>query len=292
MLNKMRISLVQTSQDRKSKLARFVKSLNAQEGVDFSKVQLIFVDQGDNRDVFNGLDERIEFTYIKYERCSLSHARNVALNHVNGEYVGFPDDDCWYEPDVLRQVLGFFAKGCAGVIAKGTNENGQSTNNFPDNARRLTLYNHCGAISYTIFVKYVKSITFDENIGVGSPYKLSSGEETDYLINVMLALGTEVYYEPGIVVHHPLSDKGNFKDNEAKQYQYARGWGYVLRKHHYPLSIILRSFIRPMGGIILSLLRLDTAGARHSFCLLKGRIEGYFYKIQKRYLDKTHSIIK
>lgn len=272
----MRISLIQTSQDRRHELARFVASLNGQTGIDFSLLQLVFVDQGDNADLFRALDSRIDFVYIKYRRCSLSHARNVALRHVDGDYVAFPDDDCWYESDVLARVISLLRSGCAGVVGKGTDENGAPTNDFPRNARKLTMYDHCGAISYTIFMKYVKSVSFDENIGVGSPYRLCSGEETDYLLGVMAAVGTEVYYEPGVVVHHPSCSKGNFRDKETKQYLYARGWGYVLRKREYPVRIVLKSFVRPLGGIIWSLLRLDKNGVVHSFHLLKGRLEGYF----------------
>lgn len=277
----MRISLIQTSQDRRLELARFVASLNGQTGIDFSLVQLVFVDQGDNADVFRTLDSRIDFVYIKYRRCSLSHARNVALSHVDGDYVAFPDDDCWYEPDVLARVISLLRSGCAGVVGKGTDENGAPTNDFPRNARKLTMYDHCGAISYTIFLKYVKSVSFDENIGVGSPYRLCSGEETDYLLGVMAAVGTEVYYEPGVVVHHPIGKTGNFNNDRDKQYLYARGWGYVMRKHAYPVRIVLRSFIRPLGGIILYSLRQDWQKAMRSYFLLRGRLEGFFHKVIK-----------
>ena len=92
----MKLSLIQTSQDRKDELERFVKSLNEQVGIDFNEIQLIFVDQEDNKQIFNDLDKRIDFVYIKYHHSSLSHARNIGLKHVTGDYVGFPDDDCWY----------------------------------------------------------------------------------------------------------------------------------------------------------------------------------------------------
>ncbi len=275
----MRISLIQTSQNRKDELARFVKSLNAQVGIDFGRLQLVFVDQEDNAEVYDELDKRIDFTYIKHEHCSLSCARNIGLRYATGDYVGFPDDDCWYETDVLKRVFAHFADGHAGVVARGEDESGKPTNDFPQNAQRLTLYNHCGAISYTIFLKRVASVTFDENIGVGSPYRLSSGEETDYLLNVMRAAGTMVYYDPHIIVHHPASGNGNFRNDETKQYEYARGWGYVLRKHKYPVSIVLKSFVRPLGGSLLSLFQFNVAKAKHSFLLLRGRLEGYFYKL-------------
>ena len=68
------ISLVQTSQNRVKELLRYVESLNAQENIDFSKIQLIFVDQGDCKESFKNLNPQIHFVYRKYKPSSLSHA--------------------------------------------------------------------------------------------------------------------------------------------------------------------------------------------------------------------------
>lgn len=274
-----KLSLIQTSQNRKDELERFVKSLNNQVGIDLNQIQLIFVDQEDNKQVFNGLDERIDFVYIKYHHCSLSHARNIGLKYVTGDYVGFPDDDCWYESNTLLQVIKMFSDGYVGVIAKGTDEKRKLTNDFPQSGRLITKYNHCGAISYTIFIKFISKINFDENIGVGSPYGLCSGEETDYLLNVMSVIGTNIYYNPKVEVHHPSNKIGNFEDENHKQYLYARGWGYILRKHNYPLSIVLKSLLRPLGGMLISFFRINKKSFVHSFYLFRGRLEGYIFNI-------------
>lgn len=137
------------------------------------------------------------------------------------------------------------------------------------------MYNHCGAISYTIFLKFIPSLRFDEKIGVGSPFGLSSGEETDYLLRSLYQLGTKMLYDPTIIVHHPSNGIGLFKDSIHKQYEYARGWGYLLYKHKYPFSIILKSFLRPCGGIIVFALNFKFNRVKRSFSLLKGRIEGF-----------------
>ena len=101
----MTISLIQTSQNRRDDLLRFMESLNKQVGLAFSEIQLIFVDQERNRDLFDSLNQDIEFTYISTDHCSLSHARNLAIPYVKGKFVAFPDDDCWYEPDTLAKAL-------------------------------------------------------------------------------------------------------------------------------------------------------------------------------------------
>lgn len=119
------ISLIQTSQNRKEELKRFVNSINKLKGINFSDIQLIFIDQEDNKEIFENLNSNILFTYIKYHHCSLSHARNIGLKYVKGDYVGFPDDDCWYEPDTLSRVLNYLESGkYQGITGKGTNEKG------------------------------------------------------------------------------------------------------------------------------------------------------------------------
>lgn len=113
------LSLVQTSQNRRQELIRFINSLNNQIGIDFSQIQLIFIDQGDNLDLFGKLNPQIKFDYIKYHLCSLSHARNIGLCHVSGEYIGFPDDDCWYEQNTLKNIIDFFRKDIKELLQRG-----------------------------------------------------------------------------------------------------------------------------------------------------------------------------
>lgn len=134
------ISLVQTSQNRRQELIRFINSLNNQIGIDFSQIQLIFIDQGNNKIVFNQLNPQIKFVYLQHKPCSLSVARNYGLQHVKGQFVGFPDDDCWYEPDTLQKALFYLQDGkYQGVTGKGTNEKGQLTSIFPEKADELTV---------------------------------------------------------------------------------------------------------------------------------------------------------
>lgn len=274
----MKISLIQTSQNRKSELVRFVKSLNEQVGIDFSQVQLIFVDQEDNRAVFDILDKRIEFTYIKYKHCSLSSARNIGLKYVNGEYVGFPDDDCWYEQDTLNKVFKCYNTNIDGVVAKGMDEYGRLTNSFPREKKMLTRYDRCGAISYTIFVRFDRSILFDEMLGVGSQYGLGAGEETDYILRLMEEKGLTFEYNPNVIVHHPFFAPTINKKTLDKIKSYSRGNGYLLKKHRFPITYVLEQFIRPILGSVFYLLKGNVLRSRHSMNVFKGRIQGYFYK--------------
>lgn len=273
------LSLVQTSQNRRNELNRFLASLNAQKGIDFNNIQLIFVDQGENRSVFDRINPSIDFKYIKTTPCSLSKARNIGLEFVKGEFIGFPDDDCWYEEDTLYQVMQYLSQGkYQGITGMGTNEDGELTSKFPASASVLSTTHRCSAISYTLFFVYKKGLLFDENIGVGSPYNIGSGEETDYLLNLMEKFNYNVYYDPTIIVHHPTNAIYEWQVVKRKVYSYARGGGYLMQKHSFPISYILKQFMRPCIGMIVHLFRFDTKASIRSYYNLKGRIEGYFWK--------------
>jgi len=51
--------------------------------------------------------------------------------------------------------------------------------------------------------------------------------------------------------------------------------GYLLRKHSYPKRTVARMLVRPVGGVAVSLVRLDTKRAHFQLATLRGRIAGY-----------------
>ncbi len=278
----MVISLIQTSQNRRKELTRFVRSLNQQQGIDFKDVQLIFVDQENNRDVFQELNKEVMFNYIQTSHCSLSHARNIAIPLVKGKYVAFPDDDCWYEPNTIAMALKVLDEGYDGVSGKGTNKDGKLTSIFPDCENTITPIRRCAAISYTMFFKFNPTVKFDENMGVGSPYNLGAGEETDYMLNLIESFSYRLKYSPDIVVHHPCAED-NLVSKECllkKAYSYARGGGYLMQKHKFPISYYAKQFVRPLGGIFFYSLKGDFYNVKKSHLLFKGRIEGYFSNLK------------
>jgi glycosyltransferase involved in cell wall biosynthesis len=53
-----------------------------------------------------------EFSDLPLQRLEsppgLSRARNVGIAAAKGELIGFPDDDCWYRPGTVAEVIGRF----------------------------------------------------------------------------------------------------------------------------------------------------------------------------------------
>lgn len=281
--NTILITLVQTSQTRRDELIRFIESLNAQINIEFSQVQYIFVDQGNNKDILEDINSDISFTYIVSELCSLSHARNLALPHVKGKYVGFPDDDCWYEPNTLSIALSVLNNdNIQGVTGKSLNDNNLPVSNSPQKGVFVSKTRRYGAISYNMFYLFQPSVFFDENMGVGSPYNLGSGEETDYMLTLMEKKKYRIKYNPNLIVHHPRqSDLYEKSFIIKKHYSYARGSGYLMQKHQFPIYYYIRQFGRPLLGIFGYAITGEWFKSKKSYYILKGRIEGFFYKERK-----------
>lgn len=276
----MKISLVQTSKDRFEELKRFVNSLNAQKKINLEEIQLIFVDQGNNEIAFEQLNSSITFNYIKHKPCSLSCARNIALEYVRGEYISFPDDDCWYPDDLLCNILNELKNGTDGVTGIITNEHGVRYNNYPKGIRPLSRTSLCCASSICMFLKFSKCLTFDENIGVGSPFGIGSGEESDYLIRY-IDLGKKVKYNEAVVVHHPINLLTRDDKYIQKSYSYAIGYGYLIKKNNLGLIFLLNAIARPLLGSIIFLLRGDTYMSKRSINILKGRFKGLSLSVIK-----------
>lgn len=276
----MILSIIVTSQNRPVEFRRFIDSINSSQGINFNDLQIIFVDQGNNKELFSRLDDRIDSKYIPSARCSLSKARNKALPYVKGKYIGLGDDDCWYSSRTIEQILLRFKEGYDGLIAHAKNETGKNFFSSDPKTQLISINHRFGVISFCIFLKYDNNLYFDENLGVGSPYRLSSGEETDYLITYMERHpNSHILYDSAIVVYHPIGEKGNFANNSQKSYEYARGDGRVMKKHK-SITFLYRAiaFGRPLIGILYYLITGRFERSKHSYLLFKGRIEGYSFK--------------
>jgi len=106
----MKISLVMPTINVTTELDLFLKSLKAQTYKDF---ELIVVDQNEGNEVFEivkDYEEEFKIKYVRSDERGLSLNRNRGLILMKGEIVGFPDDDCEYQPDTIEKVVSFFEK--------------------------------------------------------------------------------------------------------------------------------------------------------------------------------------
>ncbi|HET8969259.1 MAG TPA: glycosyltransferase family A protein [Gaiellaceae bacterium] len=265
--------LVVATVGRAGELGRLLDSLEAQH---YASLRVLVVDQNDDLRAAGLLDGRsLELVRLQSAR-GLSRARNAALEQVTANVVAFPDDDCVYPPGLLQRVAERFAHDDAldGLTGRAADSAGRSAASWKDDAVTLTddnVWNR--AISFTIFLRrsVVERVgAFDERLGLGSEEPWGSGEEIDFLVRAIRS-GARIEYDPSFVVQHEV------RENDAHiGLRDGASVGYLLRKHGYPARIVGRMLIRPAGGALVALVRLDGAGARYQLATLRGRLRGYF----------------
>jgi glycosyltransferase involved in cell wall biosynthesis len=100
------ISLILATKDRTAELARFLRSLGRQTHAEH---ELIVVDQNPDDRLLPVLRAHPGMTIRRLvAEAGLSRARNLGLAAARGQVIAFPDDDCWYAPDLLQKVTGYF----------------------------------------------------------------------------------------------------------------------------------------------------------------------------------------
>ncbi len=241
-----RFSLIVATINRTEEFAVLLESLAAQDVRNF---ELIVADQNHDERLIPLLNAwAAQMTEqnnryggsvtLKYLRCSpgLSRARNIALLHSTGDILAFPDDDCWYLPDTLKNIDAWFRQNEEyGILCVGSRdaEGRVSGNRWSDkdcDLNKLNIFRTSATYGY--FVRKDKrriTLQFDESIGPGANTNFGAGEDTDFLLNLMVQ-GVRGRYYPALYVGHPFKPYASVE----RASRYGGGWGRVLAKHSLP----------------------------------------------------------
>lgn len=243
-------------------MLRFFESLLSQS-VSPGSLEIIFINQGNFKPPIEMLASRgIFFREINTGRLPLSRARNIGLAEVNGDLIGFPDDDCWYPPTLLAKVLEYFHEHPL-TSALSTNvfdpNSGRSYGGRPVGVHARIVYKNLFVLptSVGIFVRKnafeAAGFYFDDLLGAGTP--LGSGEEID-LVYRLLKCGALVEYLGTMKVFHPVND---YQEDDIEKYRlYGLGFGYlngvIIRDGEYRvLPYFFHVVHRSLGGSILNI---------------------------------------
>jgi glycosyltransferase involved in cell wall biosynthesis len=272
-------SIVLATTGRTDELYRFLDSLTVQTWRDF---EVIVVDQNPDDRLVQVLEQYKGGMALRHLRSAPGHSKalNVGLQHLRGDVVAFPDDDCWYDADLLQRVTRFFRENRAwdGLTGREIVEPGFSSGGRWDaRAGQLTRRNIWRrAITFSIFLRrcVVEGARFDESLGVGASSPWGAGEETDYLLRSM-ERGHSIYYEPSLGIWHRGRSGPYHPEIYTKARYYGRGIGRVLRKHRYPLPSLAWHLLRPFGGALMYLASVRPEKARYHWSVFAGRMSGW-----------------
>lgn len=279
-----KISLIVATLGRDVELIRLFESLEKQSLLDF---EVIVVDQNSDRRVSTVLSKiQSSFPIIHLHRGDirgLSLSRNVGIAHSSGDFLMFPDDDCWYPSWLLKNFSDTADKHAADIVAgRAADENGRSINaRYVQNFTEITFDNAFETqIEWMVFVKrqVLDQIGgFDVELGVGAPTPWQSCEGPDLVLRA-LKKGFKAYFDPALHgYHHELILYEPSRALRAKALAYAFGMGFVMRKHGYSLFFALYRCTRPLLRMAIALLRFNFAKANYYFVISRGRFEGYMW---------------
>jgi len=276
----MKFSLVLGTLGRVLELQRFLDTLERQTHRDF---ELVVVDQ--NRDdrlvgILAHSGTRLPIIHLR-STPGLCLARNLGLQFAQGDIVGFPDDDCWYSPDLLEQVHNHFMchSEVHGLTGRCVDSMGKDSHGRWDTRSGLvtpfSVFRRCN--SNTMFLRRLvieRVGKFDEELGAGAQTPWGCGDDTDYILRALTA-GLTIFYSRAIEVYHEnpwtLLDRAQL----SRWLAYSRGFGRLLRKHHYPLWFVGNQVSRPLVGMLLSLIRGRLGQVRYHALASFGRLQGW-----------------
>lgn len=273
----MNVSLIMATVNRTDDIRRMVHSLTDQTDRAF---ELIIVDQNaDDRLVPIVAEARALGLDVRHEKLSvrnLSAARNRGIEVARYDILGFPDDDCWYEGEVVERVRRLMQdQAYDAVIGRWHEEDPAGKPEHDLGIDEWRRFRGATASSITIFLSRRRLAAlggFDHRFGVSCWY--GCGEETDLMFRI-LGNGAKVRYSPEVVVHHQFFSKpqGEISQVCRNVRHRSRGIGGLWAKHGVAPGVVLRGIVAPLVKPWLPPSSLTDIVSGPFVAL--GRVEGY-----------------
>lgn len=283
-MNDPYFSLICASRNRTEELIRFLDSVQSQSESSF---EVLIIDQNPDDRLLSVLDLfKTKFT-IKHIKSDpgLSQSRNVGIVHARGKILAFPDDDCWYSPNLLNQVrsLCTMLRGYAGFTGRcydsDTNHDCARFSQRRGLVSKYNIWTHASSVTMFIQADVIRRyhVLFNEELGLGAPFP--SGEETDFLLQI-LGQGENIWYDPNLVIGHPYKKYEENSQHIENAYNYGLGFGRVLRLHDYPWWFFALVIGRSKWGLFSSLAKFQFHLVRYHWNTMRGRAAGYLTQLQ------------
>lgn len=265
-----------TSGARPAELRRFVDGLAEQTTAEF---RLILVDQSPAGIDLGPLElERFGSPLVvRNSELGVSRARNAGLARATADVVAFPDDDCWYPPDLLEHVTTMLGSHpeWGGVAARSLDASGRPSNlRWDAGAGPVDRFN-CWrrVIAYGLFLRR-EVLERVGGLDVELCVPFASGGETDLTLRVLRA-GSTIWYDPSLSVHHPQQAPRWSRTSAARGYRYGVGAGIIMRRFGYPVWFVGWRIGQLLAGSGYLLLRGRPADARYYLAMARGRLRGW-----------------
>lgn len=271
---------------REEEFKRLLNSLSLQEK-DNLQIRLIIVNQGDDTNIMKLIKNysQLDITYLKDEPKGSSHGRNIGFQFAKGDFIGFPDDDCWYPPGFFKSIIDEFSVTHADVIltsvydpVSGKKYRSGKSASIPGWFEINEVYSQlCVSMFFKreilekINAKY--GTVFNEKLAAGRFF--GGGEETDLLIKVFYE-NAKIWVNPNLVVYHRVG--ADFRE-VSKARSGGRGLGALMKEYGSKIPTIREQYfsilIKSIVGCIVRGIRYKGA-FKYYLERFIGLLEGYY----------------
>jgi glycosyltransferase involved in cell wall biosynthesis len=281
-------SLVVSTKGRVGELETLLASLKAQAFRDFD---VLLVDQNGDARLAAIVSKDWGFPLRRLHRPGdrgLSRGRNVGWRESNAEFVLFPDDDCWYPPAFLAYAAQRLAQTGADVLTgRAADQQGRDINGRFETRAQKVVPNRVWTTQIEWVAVFRRALLerlggYDPDLGVGAATPWQACEGQDLVLRALKA-GAACLYDPDLFGHHAeLETTHPDLAMVRKGRAYARGMGYVLRRHGWGWGARLYWVARPTARAALSLVRGHRPAARYAQQVAIGRLEGALGRLLTR----------
>jgi GT2 family glycosyltransferase len=222
----IKISIIVCTYNRSKDLVKILENLSCLNSDGSFDHEIILVDNNSKDDTKEIVGSYIlknnKIRYVFEPKQGISHARNAGISHAKGEILAFTDDDVIIEKDWLQNIADFAKDHDFDAVG------GKVLLSFPPQTPQwmkegqdvfwgpipyhylgetVKLYDHTmnSFVGANMIIKQnvFKEIGgFDPELGPGS--KISMGGEDTAFFSKIQKLNKKIYYNPNIIVHHPV----------------------------------------------------------------------------------------
>ena len=233
-------SLVVPTRGRVVEVDRLLQSLADQIDKNFGRdaFEVLVLDQNEDDRLASVMARHQAHVPLRRIACSYrncSRAKNRGITEACGDWILFPDDDCWFSPGFLARVatkLRGLPRDTALFVRAHDPRLHADLIAYPQREVLISRRNRERAflglqIGQIYPADMVRNIGFDEAIGPGET-RWPGGEETDLGLRAIDA-GNNILFTPEFAVLHDLVDHRSMSIDKVRQY--AIGFGAVCRKN-------------------------------------------------------------
>ncbi|WP_313311585.1 glycosyltransferase [Pulveribacter sp.] len=179
---------------------------------------------------------RLTLRHLRLPTRGASAARNAGAALARGRWIGFPDDDCVYQPDTLAMARRVLSAPGVRIATGRTVDAAQQPSvlrwrRMAEDFDRWTMF--ACVTEATLFVErtlFLAAGGFDPRFGPGAPFPAAEGVElVDRLLGV--GAGWRARFDPAIQMQHPNKIPPWNRWAVQRFYRYAQGDGaFVARR--------------------------------------------------------------